>query len=124
MVLNTPLLEVHEAAGATMAEYFGTLLPANFGDYGAEYQALRETVGLVDSNFRAFFLFTGPDRQRYVNAILTSNVRDLEAGARNRGIAAESAGTHSGGSRSILARGKYPGFVRRDGPRAGVFHVR
>ena len=41
---------------------------------------MRETVGLVDTNYRAFFSFTGPDRQRYVNAILTSNVRDLKSG--------------------------------------------
>ena len=34
----------------------------------------------MDTNFRAFFSFTGPDRQRYVNAILTSNVRDLKPG--------------------------------------------
>ena len=41
---------------------------------------MRETVALIDTNFRAFFSFTGPDRQRYVNAILTSNVRDLKPG--------------------------------------------
>ena len=41
---------------------------------------MRETVALVDTNFHAFFSFTGPDRQRYVNAILTSNVRDLKPG--------------------------------------------
>jgi folate-binding protein YgfZ len=80
MTLQTPLLELHVAAGATAAEYFGTLLPAGFGDFDAEYRALRETVGLVDSNYRAFFSFTGPDRQRYLNALLTSNVRDLKPG--------------------------------------------
>jgi len=47
---------------------------------------LRETVGLVDTNFRAFFSFTGPDRQRYVNAILTSNVRDLKPGQGTVGL--------------------------------------
>jgi folate-binding protein YgfZ len=63
-----------------MGEYFGTLLPSRFGSFAAEYGALRETVALVDTNFRAFFSFNGPDRQRYVNAILTSNVRDLKPG--------------------------------------------
>jgi folate-binding protein YgfZ len=80
MPLETPLLAVHEAAGATISEYFGTRLPSRFEDFAAEYKALRETVGLVDTNFRALFSFTGPDRQRYVNAILTSNVRDLKPG--------------------------------------------
>src|SRR5579872_2815015 len=67
MPLETPLLGLHRSSGATTGEYFGTLLPASFGDFGAEYAALRETAGLVDTNFRAFFSFTGPDRQRYVN---------------------------------------------------------
>jgi folate-binding protein YgfZ len=80
MPLETPLLEMHKSAGANLGEYFGTLLPSGFGDFAAEYKALRETVGLVDTNYRAFFSFTGPDRQRYVNAILTSNVRDLKPG--------------------------------------------
>jgi aminomethyltransferase len=80
MPLETPLLDLHRSSGATIGEYFGTLLPSRFGDFEAEYMALRETVGLVDTNFRAFFSFTGPDRQRYVNAILTSNVRDLKPG--------------------------------------------
>jgi folate-binding protein YgfZ len=80
MAIQTPLLELHTSAGATTGEYFGTLLPATFGSFDAEYRALRETVGLVDSNYRAFFSFTGPDRQRYLNALLTSNVRDLKPG--------------------------------------------
>src|SRR5580704_14728349 len=80
MPLETPLLELHRSSGATIGEYFGTLLPARFGDFVAEYSALRESVGLVDTNFRGFFSFTGADRQRYLNAMLTSNVRDLKAG--------------------------------------------
>ena len=86
MPLETPLLDLHRSSGATIGEYFGTLLPSRFGDSGAEYAALRETVTIVDTNFRAFFSFTGPDRQRYVNAILTSNVRDLWPGQGTVGL--------------------------------------
>jgi folate-binding protein YgfZ len=78
--LETPLLDQHKRAGAEIGEYFGTLLPARFGDFGAEYRAIRRAVALVDTNFRAFFYLSGPDRQRYLNAILTSNVRDLKPG--------------------------------------------
>jgi aminomethyltransferase len=78
--LETPLIELHRSSGATMGEYFGVNLPSRFGEFAAEYAALRESVGLVDSNFRALFSFTGADRQRYLNAILTSNVRDLKPG--------------------------------------------
>ncbi len=86
MPLETPLLELHRTAGATIGEYFGTLLPARFADFPSEYAALSETVALLDTNYRAFFSFTGPDRQRYVNAILTSNVRDLKPGQGTVGL--------------------------------------
>ena len=86
MPLETPLLELHRSSGARTDEYFGKVLPSVFGEFGAEYAALRDTVGLVDTNFRAFFSFTGPDRQRYVNAILTSNVRDLKPGQGTVGL--------------------------------------
>ena len=86
MTLETPLIAVHEAAGTALGEYFGTRLPSRFGEFGAEYAALRETVGLLDTNFRAFFSFTGADRQRYVNAVLTSNVRDLKPGLGTVGL--------------------------------------
>jgi folate-binding protein YgfZ len=80
MPLETPLIDLHRSSGATMGEYFGAVLPARFGDLAAEYGAVRESVGLIDANFRAFFSFKGPDRQRYLNAVLTSNVRDLNVG--------------------------------------------
>ena len=86
MPLETPLLGLHRSSGAIMGEYFGTLLPSSFGDFAKEYAALRQTVALMDTNFRAFFSFTGPDRQRYVNAILTSNVRDLKPGQGTVGL--------------------------------------
>jgi folate-binding protein YgfZ len=81
MPLETPLLDQHRAAGAQISETFGTLLPSRFGDFKGEYSAARGAVALVDTNFRALFSFSGPDAQRYLNAILTSNVRDLKSGA-------------------------------------------
>lgn len=86
MPLETPLLDLHRAAGAQIGECFGTLLPAGFGDFKTEYSAACGTVALVDTNFRALFSFSGPDAQRYLNAILTSNVRDLKAGAGTVGL--------------------------------------
>jgi folate-binding protein YgfZ len=86
MPLETPLLELHKFAGAAIGEYFGTLLPSRFSEFRTEYAALRETVGLVDTNYRSFFSFTGADRQRYLNAILTSNVRDLKPGQGTVGL--------------------------------------
>src|SRR6202521_3778826 len=84
--LETPLLGLHLSANAEMGEYFGTVLPARFGEFGAEYRAIRRAAALVDTNYRALFSLSGPDRHRYLNAVLTSNVRDLKPGQGTVGL--------------------------------------
>jgi folate-binding protein YgfZ len=79
-VLTTPLAAIHAAAGAKMGVWFGCALPDYFGDAAAEYRSARDTVALIDKNYRAYLSFTGPDRVRYLNAILTNNIKDLAAG--------------------------------------------
>ena len=76
----TPLAGLHAAAGAKMGAWFSCALPDDFGDWQAEYRFARESVALIDKNYRATFSFTGPDRVRYLNAILTNNIRDLKTG--------------------------------------------
>jgi len=78
--LPTPLLELHRAAGATIGEWFGCQLPSDFGDWLTEYRCSRETVALLDKNYRAYLALSGPDRVRFLNAILTNNIKDLKAG--------------------------------------------
>jgi folate-binding protein YgfZ len=78
--LNTPLAASHAAAGAKMGVWFGCALPDYFGDAAAEYRSARESVALIDKNYRAYLSFTGPDRVRYLNAILTNNIKDLATG--------------------------------------------
>jgi folate-binding protein YgfZ len=78
--LQTPLAETHRAAGANIAEWFGCALPSDFGDWRSEYRFAYESVALLDKNYRAYLAFTGPDRVRYLNAILTNNIKDLKPG--------------------------------------------
>ncbi len=73
-LIKTPLEDVERAGGAEMGEWFGSSLPRRFGDWRREYGYLRESVGVVDANYRAYLSFTGPDRVRYLNAILTNNI--------------------------------------------------
>lgn len=80
--LRTALEAMHLANGATVGTWFGCALPDRFGDWRVEYGYLRESVGVVDKNYRAYLSFTGPDRVRYLNAILTNNIKEL---AENRG---------------------------------------
>src|SRR6267142_4123386 len=79
-ILQTPLLDAHRAAGANIGEWFNCALPSDFGDWRTEYRFARETVALLDKNYRAYLSFTGPDRLRFLNAILTNNIKDLKAG--------------------------------------------
>jgi len=78
--INTPLAATHLAAGAKMGVWFGCALPDTFGDPAGEYRCARESVALIDKNYRAYLSFTGPDRVRYLNAILTNNIKDLSDG--------------------------------------------
>jgi folate-binding protein YgfZ len=66
-----------------MGVWFSCALPDYFSDPAAEYRSARDTVALIDKNYRAYLSFTGPDRVRYLNAILTNNIKDLAA---NHGI--------------------------------------
>jgi folate-binding protein YgfZ len=75
--LPTPLGTLHAQSGARLASWFGCSLPSDFGDWLAEYRHLHDSVALLDKNYRAYLDFTGPDRVRYLNAILTNNIKDL-----------------------------------------------
>ena len=87
MPIETPLKSEHEKLGAVFhtksAEYFGCELPENYGGAQREYEFARESVALIDKNYRAMFSFAGADRVRYLNAMLTGNIRDLSAGRGN-----------------------------------------
>ena len=76
--LPTALSEMHRNDGAELGVWFGCALPDSFGDWQAEYQRLHKRVGLVDKNYRAYLEFTGPDRVRYLNAILTNDIKGLK----------------------------------------------
>src|SRR5262245_31184866 len=79
--IETPLASLHKHAGAKIGAWFGCALPDQFGDeWIAEYRAARESVVLIDKNYRAYLRFSGPDRVRFLNALLTNNVKDLQEG--------------------------------------------
>ena len=80
--LETPLAASHAASGATLSTWFGCALPDHWTDPLAEQPFALRSVALVDKNYRCYLSFTGPDRVRYLNAILTNNIKDL---ATNRG---------------------------------------
>jgi folate-binding protein YgfZ len=80
VTIETPLAGVHRRAWATMGVWFGCSLPDDFGDAREEQRLANESVALIDKNYRAYFAFSGPDRVRYLNAILTNHIKDLTSG--------------------------------------------
>lgn len=79
--METPLKADHLAAGARLADFNGCLLPQSFAGFDGEYRAARETVALIDTNWHAFTSLKGPDRARYLNAIVTNNIQSLAQGS-------------------------------------------
>jgi folate-binding protein YgfZ len=62
------------------AEYRGATTAARFGDPQAEFAVLRSECGVYDLGFRAKIALTGGDRVRWLNGMVTNNVRDLSVG--------------------------------------------
>jgi folate-binding protein YgfZ len=83
VTIETPLAGLHRSAGATMGTWFGCDLPDRWIDPRSEQEFARGSVALIDKNYRAYLSFTGPDRVRYLNAILTNNIKDLADGHGN-----------------------------------------
>ena len=67
-------------SAAETAEYRGATTAARFGDPQAEFSALREGCGVYDLGYRAKIALTGGDRVRWLNGMVTNNVRDLGPG--------------------------------------------
>jgi folate-binding protein YgfZ len=67
-------------AAASVGEYRGAMTAARFGDPQAEFVALRGTCGVYDLGFRAKIALTGGDRVRWLNGMVTNNIRDLSVG--------------------------------------------
>jgi folate-binding protein YgfZ len=75
-------LQVHsEGLGAArVGEYRGAIAAARFSDPQVELTALRTGCGVYDLGFRARISLTGGDRVRWLNGMVTNNIRDLAVG--------------------------------------------
>src|SRR5579859_3700598 len=75
-------LQVHgEGLGAAgVGEYRGATTAVRFGDPQAEFSSLRNGCGVYDLGYRAKISLTGGDRMRWLNGMVTNNIRDLAAG--------------------------------------------
>jgi folate-binding protein YgfZ len=86
IAIETPLAALHKESGATLGTWFGCVLPDRWIDPRVEQEFARKSVALTDKNCLAYLSFTGPDRVRYLNAILTNNIKDLQVGQGNSSL--------------------------------------
>lgn len=63
-----------------IGEYRGATTAARFGRPDAEIEELQRDCGVYDLGYRAKVSLTGSDRVRWLNGMVTNNIRDLATG--------------------------------------------
>src|SRR5271170_2774104 len=69
-----------EARSFSLADYRGVKTAAGFAGARSEFAALFGGCGVYDLGFRARISLTGADRVRWLNGMVTNNIRDLATG--------------------------------------------
>src|SRR5437773_6779563 len=78
--LRSPLADYHASQGATLGAYHGAMLPARFSDPVREHAAVRNASGLFDFSFRVHLAVKGDDRVRFLQRIISNDVKSLAPG--------------------------------------------
>ena len=85
-MFTTPLQDAlqaqpgNHARPLALTEYRGARTAARFADPQVEFAALLGGCGVYDLGFRARISLTGGDRARWLNGMVTNNIRDLASG--------------------------------------------
>jgi len=79
----TALYETLAASGARMGEYGGVQTPLVFNDVAREFHELLSGCALYYLGWRAKIKISGEDRVRWLNGMVTNNIKDLPVGRGN-----------------------------------------
>lgn len=55
-------------------------MPAHYGDWRAEYQAVRQAVGIADLSHRGKVRVTGDDRMKWLQSVISNDILPLQPG--------------------------------------------
>jgi len=84
MPKHSPILALHERAEAITETYgppeAGVTVVQTYGQFEVEYACLRKGAVLLDLPNRAALVVTGPDRQSFLNSMLTNELKGVAAG--------------------------------------------
>jgi folate-binding protein YgfZ len=76
-ISKSALADKLAAAGGALSEYSGVVTAATFGDPNAEFAAITGACGIYDLGWRGKIAVTGGDRSRWLNGMVTNNIKDL-----------------------------------------------
>src|SRR5438270_4701163 len=74
---KTPLYDALASSGGQMGEYSGVETATSFGDVTREFRELTSGCAVYDLGWRAKVAITGEDRVRWLNGMVTNNIKDL-----------------------------------------------
>jgi aminomethyltransferase len=94
------LHDLHAKLGAAFEEVAGWDMPAHYGEWVAEYRAVRQTVGLSDLSHRGKIRVTGDDRVKWLQGLISNDILPLQPG-----------------------QGRYSSFLTHKGKMLGYFRV-
>jgi len=74
---KTSLYDALAASGARMGEYGGVETAKVFAEVSQEFRELTSGCAIYDLGWRAKLVITGEDRVRWLNGMVTNNIKDL-----------------------------------------------
>ena len=74
---RSPLFNTLDSLHPEIGHYEGVDTPVGFGNTLAEVRALQSTCGIYDFAWRARLVAVGPDRVRWLNGMVTNNIKAL-----------------------------------------------
>jgi aminomethyltransferase len=77
-MVRIPTYDWHKSKGAVFEDFFGTEIPSHYGDPVKEYWSLRKTAGIRDVSYFGKVRITGKERQKFLNAMLSSEIKALQ----------------------------------------------
>ena len=80
MECKTPLYENHVGCGGKIVPFAGYLLPVQYTGIIEEHMAVRKAAGLFDVSHMGEIIVSGKDALNNLNALLTNEFSDMEAG--------------------------------------------
>jgi folate-binding protein YgfZ len=79
-LMRIPAYDWHQQKGALFEDYFGCEVPSHYGNFEKEYRQLREEFVVRDVSHFGKIRVTGRDRARFLQGMLTNDIKALETG--------------------------------------------